>query len=157
MGRRRASGFTLVELLVVIVIIALLAALLLPAIIRALCNARQGGAQQLIDNLQQATKMYETDFGVYPAQSGTSTNSGALAKALKSTGPKKQAYFEFQPGSLEAGSEDILSPIRSGDELSYRNNKNNPPNAAAKNKQSFDIWCPDCNNIADGVNNWGGK
>ncbi len=155
MGRRRTSGFTLVELLVVIIIIGLLAALLLPAIVKALCSARQGAASEQIKNLGQAAKMYDTDFGVYP-QSTASFDSSSLAKALKSTGPKKQSYYEFQPGDLD-GSENVISRVRSTELLKYRNNKNNPPNAAAKNKQSFDMWCPDCNNIPDAVNNWGGN
>lgn len=159
MGRRGRGGFTLVELLVVIVIIALLAALLLPALVKALCSGKQGGAQSLIDNLSQATKMYESDFAAYPP--GNGSGSATLVNALKTFGAKKQSYFEFQNGTLD-GAGNIMSPIRPGvDILYYKNQRVNFPgnqgDANAHNKQSFDIWCADCNNITNGCNNWGGN
>ena len=61
MKRRSASGFTLVELLVVVAIISLLAALLLPALSRA---RRQAHGTQCISNLRQlylANTMYASE------------------------------------------------------------------------------------------------
>lgn len=159
MGRRGRGGFTLVELLVVIVIIALLAALLLPALVKALCSGKQGGAQHLIDNLSQATDMYYNDQATYPPGGGA--GSATLVNALKTFGAKKQQYFEFRPGDTDTAG-NIISPIRPGiDVLNYKNNRVNWPgnqgDANAHNKQRFDIWCADCNNITNGCNNWGGN
>ena len=153
MNRKRsdsADGFTLVELLVVIVIIAILAALLLPAISRALCAGRHGAMKHLIDNLQQASKNYEMDQNQYPP--GDGTGSADLADALSSATSKKVPYFEFR-ADLLATNGSVASLIRPGDILNYRNNQPKPA-AGAHNKSYFDLWTPDCRNVADGCNNW---
>lgn len=158
MSRKSVGGFTLVELLVVIVIIALLAALLLPALSKAMCNGRQGAAHHLIDNLSQATKNYELDCNAFPADGGSPYPSAPLVLALKSAGPKKIPYFEFQTDMLDSGG-NIWSPVRFNvDVIYYKNNAATYPgnlgNPLAHNKTQFDLWCKDCNNIVDGVSNW---
>ncbi len=158
MASRKAGGFTLVELLVVIVIIALLAALLMPAIIRALCSARQGVATHLIEGLSQATDMYNNEQGGYPENG---TGSTTLALRLKAIGGKKLSYWEFRPDDLDA-SGNIVSPIHPTVEiLYYKNNRINFPqnqnDAAVHNKQRFDLWCMDCSGVSNGCNNWGGN
>jgi prepilin-type N-terminal cleavage/methylation domain-containing protein/prepilin-type processing-associated H-X9-DG protein len=64
--RKRKSGFTLVELLVVIAVIAILAALLLPALGRAKITANNAVC---MNNLRQqgiGLTLYVDDFDVYP-------------------------------------------------------------------------------------------
>lgn len=63
---RRRSGFTLLEVLVVVVVLALLAALLFP-VFHAV--RRQAAASTCTSHLRQigmACSMYAQDFGVYP-------------------------------------------------------------------------------------------
>ncbi len=61
-----ASGFTLVELLVVIVIIAILAALLVPAVTGAISSAKEARMSLELSNLAKAIERYRVDNQAYP-------------------------------------------------------------------------------------------
>jgi prepilin-type N-terminal cleavage/methylation domain-containing protein len=161
----RRRGFTLIELLIVIVIISLLAALLLPALMKALCTARQGTASSLISQLAQASKAYELDYAVYPP--GKGTDSKDLAFYLQKKGAKQMQYFEFTPEMLDQGN--VVNPVwgRDGEPpmtwIYYRNNQKTAgkgavavrPGAAAAfgapvlHPSSFDMWCAGCDYRGD--------
>jgi prepilin-type N-terminal cleavage/methylation domain-containing protein/prepilin-type processing-associated H-X9-DG protein len=74
----RRSGFTLVELLVVIGIIAVLIAILLPALTRARDQAQTIQCQSNLRQLHNAFVLYSTMFNSYciPAQAGNGTVGG---------------------------------------------------------------------------------
>jgi len=63
---RRRSAFTLIEILTVVAIIGVLAALLFPAIKGALQKAEVAQAQNDIQNIQTAVKMFYTEYGKWP-------------------------------------------------------------------------------------------
>ena len=65
---RRAGGFTLIELMVVMVIMGVLAALIVPNIIGRTDEARVTAAKTDIGTIMQALKLYKLDNGVYPSQ-----------------------------------------------------------------------------------------
>jgi prepilin-type N-terminal cleavage/methylation domain-containing protein len=90
------SGFTLVELLVVIVIIAMLAALITPAVMQSLTKARNAAIKAEIDMLHMALMNYQSEYGVLPPCEepdsfwGTEkyTSGGPAAKHLRRLFPR---------------------------------------------------------------------
>jgi general secretion pathway protein G len=64
--RSGASGFTLIELMVVLVIIGVLAALIVPNVLDRADDARVTAARTDVGNLMQALKLYKLDNQRYP-------------------------------------------------------------------------------------------
>jgi general secretion pathway protein G len=64
---RRARGFTLLELMVVIVIIGVLAALIAPAVLSRIGQAKSTAAKADIQSIMNALKMYKLDNGRFPS------------------------------------------------------------------------------------------
>jgi len=84
----KQSGFTLIELMVVVVILALLATFVVPQIMDRPEQARVVKAQQDIRSLESALKMYKLDNFAYP-----STDQGLEALTKKPDGnPKPRNY-----------------------------------------------------------------
>ena len=75
---RRSSGFTLLELLVVIAVIALLAALLLPALVQAKNTAKSAACKSNLRQLGLALNLYVDQHENYPGGSPSSLNSSGL-------------------------------------------------------------------------------
>ncbi|MEI6231630.1 MAG: type II secretion system protein [Planctomycetota bacterium] len=69
----KKSGFTLLELLVVISIIAILAVSLTPAFSRAREAARRTTCGQAMGQVHKAITMYEVDYGSYPTVGASGT------------------------------------------------------------------------------------
>ena len=64
--RLAQSGFTLLELLVVLAILGLLIGLVAPAVLRQLGSAKEKIAYQSIERLGSILDMYKLDVGTYP-------------------------------------------------------------------------------------------
>lgn len=64
--RRTQSGFTLIELMVVLLIIGVLAALIVPNVLDRADDARVTAAKTDVNNLMQALKLYRLDNQRYP-------------------------------------------------------------------------------------------
>ena len=79
---RRAAGFTLIELMVVLVIIGVLAALIVPNVLDRADDARVTAAKTDVNNLMQALKLYRLDNQRYPT-----AGQGLQALIAKPTTP----------------------------------------------------------------------
>ena len=75
---RFPSGFTLVEIMVVVVILGILAVLIVPRVVGRTDEARAVAAKQDIAATMQALKLYRLDNGRYP-----STEQGLAALVTK--------------------------------------------------------------------------
>ncbi len=64
--RCRESGFTLLELLVVVAVLGLLIGLVAPAALHQLGSAKEKIAHQSIERLESVLDMYKLDVGSYP-------------------------------------------------------------------------------------------
>jgi general secretion pathway protein G len=82
----RFSGFTLLELLVVIVIIGLLAGLVAPRYFEQVRKSNTKVARAQIDSLEKALDQYRLDVGSYPA-----TEQGLAALNTRPQGVDKWA------------------------------------------------------------------
>ncbi len=101
---RRALGFTLIEILVVIAIIAILAAILFPAFARARENARKASCQSNLKQIGLGFTQYLQDYDErYPPMYGSSVWSKNLLPYIKSTQvfgcPSNDVSDQFMPGS----------------------------------------------------------
>ena len=85
---RRRSGFTLIEIMVVVVILGLLAALVVPRIGPQVAEAQRTTAATQIRSLEDAFEMYRMHNGFYPS---TQQGLDALVSA-PSTSPVPKHY-----------------------------------------------------------------
>ena len=105
MARRRAAGFTLVELLVVITIIGILAGLIMSAVQNARENARRADCLNKVRNLAQACQQHEQQYGFFPSGGwgpgyvGQPTGVPATSQSGKYTG--QPVFGSDQPGGWQ--------------------------------------------------------
>jgi len=120
---KNRSGFTLIEIMVVIVILAMLAALVGPKLMGRTDDAKIQTTRTQIGNLETALKFYKLDNGVYPStEQGLNAlvskpTVGVIPKSYKDGGylEKKQVpkdgwgndYLYVSPG--EHGDYDLFS------------------------------------------------
>ncbi|MGH7718679.1 MAG: type II secretion system major pseudopilin GspG [Gemmatimonadaceae bacterium] len=130
-GSRRsgASGFTLIEMLVVIAIIATLAAVVAPAVFRNVGDAKTNAARSQIELFALALDTYRLDNDRYPeTEQGLSAlrtlpSSGDIPRNwrgpyLRKTVPLDpwgRAYVYLSPGKENPGSYDLYTLGRDGE------------------------------------------
>lgn len=112
----RSSGFTLIEVMVVIVILGILAALIVPKVMSRPDEARIIAAKQDIASIAQALKLYKLDNMRYPT-----TEQGLQALVKKPTLPpeppnwKGNGYLERLPKDPWGNPYQYLQPGLHGD------------------------------------------
>src|SRR3954468_22537053 len=109
--RKRARGFTLIEIMAVVVSMGILAALVVPKLMGRTDDARITAARQDISTLMQALKLYKLDNQRYPT-----TEQGLQALIAKPTsGPpangwKTGGYIDKLPKDPWGNAYQYLSP-----------------------------------------------
>ncbi len=100
--RKRQSGFTLMELLVVLAILGLLMALVGPNVMRQLGGAKTKTAGIQIKDLEQALEMYKLDVGRYPSsQEGLESLVRKPSNATGWNGPYLKSDVPMDPWNRE--------------------------------------------------------
>ncbi|SFV36986.1 type II secretion system major pseudopilin GspG [Hyphomicrobium facile] len=92
------SGFTLLELLVVLGIIALLATVAAPQVLGYLGKARTGTSKAQISAISTALELYALDMGTYPSQQA---GLNALVQAPPRAGAWKGPYLKKAEGLVD--------------------------------------------------------
>jgi general secretion pathway protein G len=96
--RRRARGFTLMEVLLVVAILIILAGLATVAISRTYVGARKNAAKLDINTLTQTMDAYYLDIGSYPPSlDALVTQPDSLANPMKWNGPYLQKGLPADP------------------------------------------------------------
>ncbi len=88
--RAAASGFTLIEIMVVVIIIGLLAAVIVPSVISKVDEARVAKAKQDIQSIETALTMFRLDNSKYPT-----TDQGLKALVDQPTDPSIRHWKQY--------------------------------------------------------------
>lgn len=99
---KKHSGFTIVELLIVIVVIGILAAIVIVAFNGVQQRARYAQHQSDIASVDKAIQLYYADTGSYPTISSAGGNTGSCATCLNNINGLVPKYIarlpSFPPG-----------------------------------------------------------
>ena len=168
--KHRPSGFTLVELLVVIGILAGLAAILIPVITAARSSAKLAACKHLLAQLESALDRYNEDFGCYvpdepvgsPAKPSGDTCPAACLYYYLATPDLtyRHPYIELQPGTQcrnsDSDPEDDIIIDPWSQPLHYDSAVPEGSSIPQHNRYRFDLWSegPTAIDLRRPITNW---
>jgi general secretion pathway protein G len=141
-GRKRGSGFTLIEIMAVVLIIGLLSGIVGLAVFQQVDKGRVTAARAQIASLEGVLEMYRMDNGRFP------TSEQGLEALVKPPSPEPRNY---QPGGYLKGGRIPLDPW--GDAYHYES-------PGQRNRDYFDLWSYGADGVAGGkgvdadIGNW---
>ena len=94
MGVRRASGFTLIELMIVVAIIAIIAAVAIPSILNARKSAVETRVIGFLRTIITVNEQYKTRFGTYAPVEDDLIDAGYIPFLAESDSSLEQYLFE---------------------------------------------------------------
>lgn len=111
--RTRKSGFTLVEILIVVIILGILAAIVIPQFTNASTEARENSARSLVQTIRSQIELYKMQHGdEYPTSDGTLEGTWDWNKLTGITtydGKNLGPYLQQEPGNpLRAGAAGVV-------------------------------------------------
>ena len=133
--RQHQSGFTLMEVLIVVVILSILAVAVVPQFLDAPDKARQARAQADVKNIETALSMYKLDNIQYP-----STSQGLQALVQKPSGRpeaknwKPGGYLKQLPADPWGNPYQYLNPGNHSDVDIYSFGADGQPGGEGLNK-----------------------
>jgi general secretion pathway protein G len=136
------TGFTLIELMVVIVILGILATILMPKFLDRPEQARRIKARLEIRNFQSCLALFKNDTGSFPT---TSEGLEALVKDPGKKGWKQGGYIEGSKIPLDPWGHPYiyLCPGTHGEDYDLESYGKDGENGGTGNDADIESWNPD--------------
>lgn len=139
--QRKRSGFTLIEIMVVLVILGIMAALVVPRVLGRTDDARRVAAQSDISSVMNALKLYKLDNMRYPTnQQGLDALVNKPSVAPIPNNFKSGGYLEKLPKDPWGNDYQYQNPGKHGEIDVYTYGPDGPTSAGDNSTSVIGSW-----------------